>query len=55
MAKEIIVTQIKSAIKKPKRQKATLIALGCKKTKPTCSKNCYTPNLGNGPQSKTSA
>ncbi len=31
MAKEIIVTQIKSAIKRPKRQKATLIALGCKK------------------------
>ncbi|NEN23466.1 50S ribosomal protein L30 [Cryomorpha ignava] len=31
MAKEIIVTQVRSAINKPKDQKATLIALGCKK------------------------
>jgi large subunit ribosomal protein L30 len=28
MAKQIIVTQVKSAIKKPKRQKDTLVALG---------------------------
>lgn len=31
MAKEIIVTQIKSSIGKPKDQKATLEALGCRK------------------------
>ncbi len=31
MANTIIVTQVRSAINKPKRQKATLIALGCKK------------------------
>lgn len=31
MAKNIIVTQIRSAINKPKDQKKTLVALGCKK------------------------
>ncbi len=31
MAEKIIVTQIRSAINKPKSQKATLEALGCKK------------------------
>lgn len=31
MANKIIVTQVRSAINKPKEQKATLIALGCKK------------------------
>ena len=31
MAKKIIVTQVKSAIKKPKTQKAVLESLGCKK------------------------
>ncbi len=31
MAKTIIVTQVRSAINKPKDQKATLIALGCRK------------------------
>lgn len=31
MAKEIIVTQIKSAIGKHKSQKATLVALGCRR------------------------
>jgi len=31
MAKKIIVTQVKSAINKPKRQKAVLESLGCKK------------------------
>ena len=29
MAKKIIVTQVRSAINKPKDQKATLVALGC--------------------------
>ena len=31
MAKKIIVTQVKSAINKPKDQKAILKSLGCKK------------------------
>jgi large subunit ribosomal protein L30 len=31
MAKELIVTQVKSAIRRPKRQKRTLEALGLKK------------------------
>jgi len=31
MAKKIIVTQVKSAINKPKDQKAVLESLGCKK------------------------
>ncbi len=31
MANKIVVTQVRSAINKPKDQKATLVALGCKK------------------------
>ncbi|HLV52407.1 MAG TPA: 50S ribosomal protein L30 [Cryomorphaceae bacterium] len=31
MAKEIIVTQVRSSIGRPKDQKATLEALGCRK------------------------
>ena len=31
MAKTLIVTQVRSAINRPKDQKATLVALGCKK------------------------
>jgi large subunit ribosomal protein L30 len=31
MAKELIVTQVKSAIRRPKKQKRTLEALGLKK------------------------
>ncbi len=31
MAQKIIVTQVRSAINKPKNQKVTLVALGCKK------------------------
>ena len=31
MAKQIIVTQVRSAIGRPKDQKATLEALGCRK------------------------
>ena len=31
MAKTLIVTQVRSAINRPKDQKAPLVALGCKK------------------------
>lgn len=31
MANKIIITQVRSAINRPKDQKATLVALGCKK------------------------
>ncbi len=31
MAKTLVVTQVRSAINRPKNQKATLAALGCKK------------------------
>jgi large subunit ribosomal protein L30 len=46
MAKQIIVTQIKSAIKKPKIQKATLVALGCKKLNRPVEKTATPQVLG---------
>ncbi len=46
MVKQIIVTQIKSAIKKPKIQKATLVALGCKKLNRPVEKTATPQVLG---------
>ncbi len=46
MAKSIIVTQIKSAINKPKIQKDTLVALGCKKLNRPVEKTASPQVLG---------
>lgn len=46
MAKKIIVTQVRSAINKPKDQKATLIALGCKKLNRPIEKTATPQVLG---------
>jgi len=44
MAKEVIVTQVKSAIRKPKNQKRTLEALGLKKLHRSVTKEA-TPQI----------
>ncbi len=46
MADKIIVTQIKSAINKPKRQKDTLVALGIKKLNRPVEKTATPQVLG---------
>ncbi len=46
MAKEIVVTQVKSAIRKPKRQKATLEALGLRKLNQPITKTATPEILG---------
>jgi large subunit ribosomal protein L30 len=46
MTKQIIVTQVVSAIKKPKRQKDTLIALGIKKLNRPVEKTATPQILG---------
>lgn len=46
MAEKIIVTQIRSAINKPKSQKATLEALGCKKLNRPVEKTASPQVLG---------
>ncbi len=46
MAKQIIVTQVRSAIRKPKDQKATLEALGLKKLNRPVEKTASPEILG---------
>lgn len=46
MANKIIVTQIRSAINRPKDQRATLIALGCKKLHAPVEKTATPQILG---------
>lgn len=46
MAKKIVVTQTRSAINKPRRQKATLVALGCKKLNRPIEKTATPQVLG---------
>lgn len=46
MANTIIVTQVRSAINKPKDQKATLVALGCKKLNRPVEKTATPQVLG---------
>jgi len=46
MADKIIVTQVRSAINKPKSQKATLEALGCKKLNRPVEKTATPQVLG---------
>lgn len=46
MANKIIVTQIRSAINKPKDQKATLEALGCRKLNRPVEKTASPQVLG---------
>lgn len=46
MANTIIVTQVRSAINKPKDQKATLVALGCKKLNKPVEKTATPQVLG---------
>ncbi|MCA1751642.1 MAG: 50S ribosomal protein L30 [Cryomorphaceae bacterium] len=46
MADKIIVTQVRSAINKPKSQKATLVALGCKKLNRPVEKTATPQVLG---------
>lgn len=46
MAKQIIVTQVRSAIRKPKDQKATLEALGLKRLNRSVEKTATPEILG---------
>ncbi len=46
MADKIIVTQVRSAINKPKDQKDTLVALGCKKLNRPVEKTASPQVLG---------
>jgi large subunit ribosomal protein L30 len=46
MAQKIIVTQVRSAINKPKIQKVTLVALGCKKLSRPVAKEATPQVLG---------
>ena len=46
MANKIVVTQVRSAINKPKDQKATLVALGCKKLNRPVEKTATPQVLG---------
>jgi large subunit ribosomal protein L30 len=46
MAKEVIVTQVKSAIRRPKNQKRTLEALGLKKLHRPVTKEATPQILG---------
>jgi large subunit ribosomal protein L30 len=46
MASKILITQIKSEIKRPKDQKLTLLALGCRKMHKTVEKTATPQILG---------